>query len=88
MADEKIKVRITETDAEIEVVVLRKQATRIEVVLGSGVHSVRCELVPNRAESAYFGRAMGREIVYERSRKQVQADIDRVSLPSREFRRH
>jgi hypothetical protein len=87
MADEKIKVRITETDAEIEVVVLRKQYTSIEVVLGAGVHSVRCELVPNRAESAYVGRAMGREIVYERSRKLVQADIDRVNPATREFRR-
>ena len=87
MADEKIRVRITETDAEIEVVVLRKQYTSIEVVLGTGVHSVRCELVPNRAESAYVGRAMGREIVYERSRKLVQGDIDRVNPVTREFRR-
>ena len=51
------------------------------------LHSVRCEMVPNRAESAYVGRAMGREIVYERSRKLVQADIDRVNPTTREFRR-
>jgi hypothetical protein len=88
MADEKIKVRITETDAIIEVVVLRKQPTRIEVVLGSGEHSVRCELLPNRSEAAYVGRAMGREIVYERSRKLVQADIDKVTPNHRDFRRH
>jgi hypothetical protein len=88
MADEKIKVRITETDALIEVVVLRKQSARIEVVLGTGEHSVRCELVPNRSEMAYVGRALGREIVYERSRKQVQADIDRVTPSGRDFRRH
>jgi hypothetical protein len=28
---------------------------------------------------AYVGRVMGREIVYERSREQVQADIDRLN---------
>ena len=87
MADEKIKVRITETDAVIEVVVLSKQATRIEVVIGAGQHSMRCVLVPNRAETAYSGSAMGREIVYERSRKAVQADIERVT-PPKDFRRH
>jgi DUF2075 family protein len=27
---------------------------------------------------AYVGTVMGREIVYERSKKQVQADIDRL----------
>ncbi len=87
MADEKIKVRITETDAVIEVVVLSKQSTRIEVVIGTGQHSMRCVLVPNRAETAYSGSAMGREIVYERSRKAVQGDIDRVT-PPKDFRRH
>jgi hypothetical protein len=30
---------------------------------------------------------MGREIVYERTREQVQADIDRVNPALREFRR-
>jgi hypothetical protein len=28
---------------------------------------------------AYAGKIMGREIVYERSRDQVQADIDRLN---------
>jgi hypothetical protein len=28
---------------------------------------------------AYSGSVMGREIVYERSREQVQADIDRLN---------
>ena len=88
MQDEKIKVRVTETGKSLEVVVLNKQAGRIEVVLGEGAHSVRCELVPNRSELVYVGSAMGREIVYERSRKQVQADLDRVNPALREFRRH
>jgi hypothetical protein len=87
MQNEKIKVCVTDTGSFLEVVVLSKQASRIEVVLGEGVHSVRCELIPTRSELAYSGRAMGREIVYERSRKQVQADIDRVNPAIREFKR-
>jgi hypothetical protein len=87
MQSEKIKVSVTETGTMLDVVVLSKQAGRIEVVLGEGAHSVRCELTPNRAELAYVGRAMGREIVYERSRKQVQADVDRVNPVLRDFKR-
>ena len=87
MQEEKIKVRVTDTGNFLEVVVLNKQASRIEVVLGAGIHSVRCELLPTRNELAYSGRAMGREIVYERSRKQVQADLDRVNPTLRDFRR-
>jgi hypothetical protein len=79
MSDEKITVRITQSGQTIEVVVLSKRAERIEVVLGEGVHSVRCELLPTRNAQAYFGNAMGREIVYERSRAQVKADIDRLN---------
>ena len=79
MSDEKITVRITQSGQTIEVVVLSKRAERIEVVLGEGIHSVRCELLPTRNAQAYFGSAMGREIVYERSRAQVKADIDRLN---------
>jgi hypothetical protein len=79
MSDEKITVRVTQSGQTIEVVVLSKRAERIEVVLGEGVHSVRCELLPTRNAQAYFGSAMGREIVYERSRAQVKADIDRLN---------
>lgn len=77
MTDEKIRVK-AENGQQIEVVVLNKTANRIEVVLGQGVHSVRCALTPTRNEMAYVGTIMGREIVYERSRAQVQADIDRL----------
>jgi K+/H+ antiporter YhaU regulatory subunit KhtT len=77
MISEKIKVK-TENGQTLEVVVLNKTANRIEVVLGEGVHSVRCALTPTRNEMAYAGTIMGREIVYERSRAQVQADIDRL----------
>ncbi len=79
MHSEKIKVRITETRQEMEVVVLSKRPSSIQVVLGSGVHSVKCELTPTRNGLAYAGAVMGREIVYERSRDQVQADIERLN---------
>lgn len=79
MHSEKIKVRITETRQEMEVVVLSKRPSSIQVVLGSGVHSVKCELTPTRNGLAYSGAVMGREIVYERSRDQVQADIERLN---------
>ena len=86
MNDEKIELRITETGKTLEVVVLSKRADRIEVVLGEGVHSVRCELRPTRNELAYVGSAMGREIVYERSREHVQADLDRINPALRRSR--
>lgn len=79
MNDEKISVRVTESGQTMEVVVLSKRAERIQVVLGEGVHSVRCELTPTRTGQAYAGSVMGREIVYERSREKVQADIDRLN---------
>jgi hypothetical protein len=86
VADEKIKVR-TESGQTLEVVVLSKRADRIEVVLGEGVHSVRCALSPTRNGNAYAGSVMGREIVYDRSREQVQADIDRLNPNVRDPRR-
>jgi hypothetical protein len=78
MNDEKIKLR-TENGQIIEVVVLNKRAEWIEVVLGEGVHSVKCQLAPTRNGMAYAGKVMGREVVYERSREQVQADIERLN---------
>ena len=83
---EKIKVK-TENGQVLEVVVLQKRPERIQVVLGEGVHSVKCELTPTRTGLAYAGSAMGREIVYERSREQVQADIDRLNPTLREYKR-
>jgi hypothetical protein len=78
MNDEKIRVRM-ENGQTIDVVILNKRAERIQVVIGEGVHSVSCELTPTRNGLAYAGSIMGREIVYERSREQVQADIDRLN---------
>src|SRR4051794_19827081 len=62
MTDEKIKLR-TETGQLIEVVVLNKRADFIEVVIGEGVHNVRCTLTPTRNGLAYAGSVMGREVV-------------------------
>lgn len=86
MIDEKIKVRVTETGQSLDVVVLSKRAERIQIVLGEGIHSVKCELSPMRNGMGYVGSAMGRELIYERSRVQVQADIDRVNPALRKSR--
>jgi hypothetical protein len=86
MEIEKIKVRM-ENGQTLEVVVLNKRAEHIEVVLGEGVHSVKCSLSPTRNALAYSGSVMGRELVYERSREQVQADLDRVNPALRQSSR-
>jgi len=87
MYTEKIKVRVTETGQTVDVVVLTKRPERITVVLGEGVHSVKCDLIPTRNERAYAGSVMGREIVYERGRDEVQADIERLNPSLRKPRR-
>jgi hypothetical protein len=74
---EKIKVRLTSTRQEVEVTVFSERPEAIEVVIGEGTHSVRCTLTPTRNGLAYAGNAMGREIVYERSRAQVENDLKR-----------
>jgi hypothetical protein len=48
MNTEKISVRATESGQTLEVVVLSKRVHQIEVVLGEGVHSVKCALTPTR----------------------------------------
>ncbi len=78
MNDEKINVRVTKTGDLMEVVVLKKRPERIDIVLGKGQHNVSCELTPTRTGMVYAGSIMGREIVYEQSREQVQADLDRL----------
>ena len=83
MKDEKIRVRVTSSGQTLDVVVLSKRLDVIQIVLGEGVHNVRCDLIPTRTGSAY---AMGREIVYERSREDVKADLARAA-GFREFKR-
>jgi len=86
MNDEKIQVRVTSSGQTLEVVVLSKRLDVIEIVLGEGVHNVRCELRPTRSGAAYVGNAKGREIVYERSRESVKADLARAA-GFRDFKR-
>ena len=79
MNDEKIQIRVTNTRQTLDVVVYEKRLDVITVVLGEGVHSVRVDLMPTRNGLAYAGNAMGREIVYERSREDVKADLARAA---------
>jgi len=85
MSPEKITVRM-ENGQTIDVVVLSKRASGIQIILGEGIHNVKCDLAPTRNGLAYAGSVRGREIVYERSREQVQADIDRVNPVLRKSR--
>jgi len=86
MKEEKIQVRATKSGQLLDVVVLNKRLDLIQVVLGEGIHSVRCDLTPTRNGMAYAGNAMGREIVYERSREDVKGDLVRAA-GFRDFKR-
>jgi hypothetical protein len=79
MQTEKIKVRITESGQVIEVVVFSKRADAIEVVIGEGIHNMKCTLTPTRNALAYAGSIRGRELVYERSRLQVEAELNLIN---------
>jgi len=80
MNTERIKVRVTESGQQLEVVVLNKRAGMIEVVIGEGVHSVRCTLTPTRSGAAFVGSIRGREIVYEHSVADVEAELKRGQM--------
>jgi hypothetical protein len=71
MTEEKIELRM-ENGRPVAAVVLSKNVDALWVVLGE---SVKCKLMPTRNGLAYAGSVMGRELIYERSVKQVQADI-------------
>jgi len=87
MIEQKISVRVTESDMIMQVSVFSKREDKIEVVLGEGVHSVKCELLPIESGMAYAGSVMGREIVYERSCEQVRADVEHETHDYRDSRR-
>ncbi len=87
MSEQKIQIRVTETDMLMDVSVFSKSPDKIEVVLGEGIHSVKCELLPTANGVAYAGSAMGREIVYERSREQVADDVELENHDYRDSRR-
>ena len=73
-------MKVTESGQEIDVVVLSKRANAIEVVIGEGVHSVRCTLTPTRSGAAYVGSIRGRELVYARSVADVEAALKRGQM--------
>ena len=77
MQNETITVTNTESGITMDVAVFDKRASQITVVIGEGVHSVKCNLTPTKNGQAYGGSVLGREIVFHYSREQVQADLDR-----------
>ena len=70
MDNKKIMV-LTENGKQLEVLVTSMKADAIWVLIGD----FKCKLLPTRNGMAYAGSVMGREIIYERSVKQVQADL-------------
>ena len=82
MDAEKIKVNM-ENGNIMDVVVFSKRVNLIEVVIGEGVHSVKCELKPTKTGSAYVGNVMGREIIYDKSMEKVQEELDRENVDKR-----
>jgi hypothetical protein len=73
----------TESGQTLEAVVLSKHADRIDVVIAQ---SMRCSLTPTRNQLAYVGTVRGRELIYERSRAQVEAEIAKRDPNRRRFR--
>ena len=89
MKNETIQVTNTDSGQTMEVVVFNKNANKITVVIGKGIHNVQCDLTPTKNRQAYAGSIMGREIVYQRSYEQVQADLahnDPALKKSRKFK--
>jgi len=82
METEKIELK-TESGQVVEAVVLNKHADRIDVVIAQ---SVRCSLTPTRNGLAYVGSVRGRELVYERSRAAVEAELAKRDSNRRRFR--
>ena len=82
MESDKIKLK-TEAGQFFEAVVLSKHADRIDVVIGE---SVRCSLTPTRNQLAYVGNVRGREVTYERSRADVEAELAKRDPNRRRFR--
>ncbi|MDX2481854.1 MAG: hypothetical protein QNK24_16145 [Desulfuromusa sp.] len=71
---DKIKV-LAESGQALEVVVTSIKADVIWILIGEGPHSSKCKLEPTPNGLAYAGSIMGREIIYERSVKEVRDEI-------------
>jgi hypothetical protein len=72
---ETIALRTKDGYHAIDARVLSKRPDRIQIMLHEGAHTVFCELKPTADALAYVGVSLGREIVYERSRAEVEADV-------------
>ncbi len=79
MQNETITVSNTESGQTMDVLVFDKRASQITVVIGEGVHSMKCDLTPTKNEQAYVGSVLGREIIYHCSREQVQSELDEIN---------
>ena len=75
-ADDRIKV-LTESGQTLDVLVTSLKADAIWVLVGEGPHSSKCKLEPTRNGLAYAGSIMGREIIYQKSVKEVQEQLAR-----------
>ena len=76
MQNETIKVTNTESGIEMDVVVFSKRADQISVIIGEGVHSVQCDLLPTKYKNSYAGSVLGREMIYHHSVEEVQAELN------------
>ncbi len=76
MQNETIKVTNTESGMEMDVVVFSKRADQITIIIGEGVHSVQCDLMPTKYKNSYAGSVLGREMIYHRSVEDVQAELN------------
>jgi hypothetical protein len=76
MQNETITVTNTDSGKDMEVVVFSKNANQISIIIGEGVHSVQCDLMPTKYKNSYAGSVMGREMIYHKSVEEVQAEMD------------
>lgn len=87
MQNEMISVSNTESGQTMDVLVFDKRASQITVVIGEGVHSMKCDLTPTKNEQAYVGSVLGREIIYHCSREQVQSELDEINPAMKKSRK-
>ena len=83
MINQNITVVSTENDQSLTVLVYSMKEEQIEVMIGEGIHSVKCTLLPTSNGMAYAGTVMGREIVYECSREQVHNELESLKPSTR-----
>lgn len=76
MHNETISVTNTDSGKTMDVVILSKKIDQITIVIGEGIHNVQCELKPVKNGQAYVGSVMGREMVYHKSREEIQSELD------------